>query len=55
MLSSIPLLGGLFGHVTRQMNDTEFFLFLTPHIVRTDAEAEGVSRPYERRSGAGPQ
>ncbi|HEY0779191.1 MAG TPA: secretin N-terminal domain-containing protein, partial [Gemmatirosa sp.] len=53
VLSSIPLLGGLFGHVTRQLNDTEFFLFLTPHIVRTDADAEGISRPYERRSGAG--
>ena len=54
VLSSIPLLGGLFGHVTRQLNDTEFFLFLTPHIVRTDADADGISQPYERRSGARP-
>ncbi|GJG89824.1 hypothetical protein tb265_50050 [Gemmatimonadetes bacterium T265] len=52
VLSSIPLVGGLFGHASRQSTETEFFLFLTPRIIRTDADAEAVTRPLERRSGA---
>ncbi len=52
VLSSLPLIGGLFGHVSRQSTETEFFLFLTPRILRTDADADAVTRPLERRSGA---
>ena len=45
VLSSIPLVGGLFGHVSRNSAQTELFLFLTPHVIRTDEEADSVSAP----------
>jgi len=44
-LSSIPLLGGLFGSANRTTSQTEFFLFLTPRILRTDADADSVTAP----------
>jgi general secretion pathway protein D len=44
-LSSIPLLGGLFGSASRTNNRTEFYLFLTPRILRTDADADSVTVP----------
>jgi general secretion pathway protein D len=49
-LSSIPLLGGLFGHVSRQTTATELYLFLTPHVIRTDADASSVSQPMLDRA-----
>jgi len=48
-LSSIPLIGGLFGHASRQTTDTELYLFLTPHVIRTDAEAEQITTPLRER------
>jgi len=45
LLSSIPLLGRLFGNSNRSNNDTEFYLFLTPRILRTDADADSVTTP----------
>ncbi len=45
ILSSIPLLGGLFGSVSRTSNQTEFYLFLTPRILKTDADADSVTAP----------
>lgn len=54
ILSSIPLLGGFFGRVSRRSTETEFFLFLRPRIIRTDEDVEGVTTPYERRAGEGP-
>jgi general secretion pathway protein D len=45
-LSSIPLLGGLFGSASRTNNQTEFYLFLTPRILRTDADADSVTVPH---------
>ncbi|HET7584032.1 MAG TPA: secretin N-terminal domain-containing protein [Gemmatimonadaceae bacterium] len=50
ILSSIPLLGGLFGHVTRQTSDTELLLFLTPHVIRSDAEADAITQPLRERA-----
>ena len=50
VLSSIPLLGGLFGHVQHQTTRTELFLFLTPHIVVDDADVDAISKPYEQRA-----
>jgi len=56
MLSSIPLLGGLFGRASRRSTETEFFLFLTPRVIRSDGEADAVTRPYgERAAKAKPQ
>lgn len=46
ILSSIPLLGGLFGSASRTTNQTEFYLFLTPRILRTDADADSVTAPH---------
>jgi general secretion pathway protein D len=50
LLSSIPLIGGLFGHASRQTSDTELFLFLTPHVIRTDAESDSVTAPLLNRA-----
>ena len=45
ILSSIPGIGGLFGHAGRSKTETELFLFLTPHVIRTDEEADSISAP----------
>jgi general secretion pathway protein D len=49
-LSSIPLIGGLFGHVTRQTTSTELFIFMTPRVIRSDEDAARLSNPLEQRS-----
>jgi general secretion pathway protein D len=54
VLSRIPLLGGLFGHTTRSSNETELFLFLTPHVIRSDAEADSLTNPMLERAGTTP-
>jgi general secretion pathway protein D len=51
VLSSIPVLGGLFGRTARRTAEVEFFLFITPRIIRSDEEADRATRPLERRSG----
>jgi general secretion pathway protein D len=50
ILSSIPWLGGLFGRVTDQNTETELFLFLTPRIIATDADADALTAPLEQRA-----
>lgn len=50
VLSSIPLIGGLFGSASRRSNETELYLFLTPRILRTDADADSVTAPRLGRS-----
>ncbi|HEX6053625.1 MAG TPA: secretin N-terminal domain-containing protein [Gemmatimonadaceae bacterium] len=50
LLSRIPLLGGLFGHASRRTTETELFLFITPRVVRSDEEAQGVTDPYLKRA-----
>ena len=45
ILSGIPLLGGLFGRANRKASRTELYLFLTPRILRTDADADSVTVP----------
>jgi type II secretory pathway component GspD/PulD (secretin) len=52
VLSAIPLIGGLFGHTTRSTTRSEFFLFLTPHIVTTDAAADSLTRPLQHETEA---
>ncbi len=49
-LSSIPWIGGLFGRVTHQTLQTELFLFLTPRIISSDADADSVTSPFEQRA-----
>lgn len=50
LLSSIPWIGGLFGRVSHQAVQTELFLFLTPRIIATDADADSVTSPLEQRA-----
>ena len=52
LLSSIPILGGLFGSASRTHNDTQFYLFLTPRILKTDADADSVTAPRLPRESA---
>jgi general secretion pathway protein D len=48
VLSSIPIIGGLFGSTSRSTTDSEFFLFLTPHIVASDAAADSLTKPLQK-------
>jgi type II secretory pathway component GspD/PulD (secretin) len=50
VLSSIPLIGGLFGHTNRQTSETELFVFLTPHVIRSDAQADSLTKPMLDRA-----
>ena len=50
LLSSIPLLGGFFGRVSRRTIETELFLFLTPHVIWTDEDATDVTEPFKKRA-----
>lgn len=52
ILSSIPILGGLFGNASRTNNQSEFYLFLTPRILRADADADSVTAPRLPKGGA---
>jgi general secretion pathway protein D len=45
ILSNLPLIGGLFGSASRQTNETELYLFLTPRIIKTDADVDSVTAP----------
>jgi general secretion pathway protein D len=51
ILSGIPIIGGLFGSADRRRTETELYLFLTPRIIRTDAEADSVTVPRLPRRG----
>jgi len=51
ILSSIPILGGLFGSASREAHDTELYLFLTPRIIKTDADADSVTAPRLPKGG----
>jgi general secretion pathway protein D len=48
VLSGIPIVGGLFGSTSNRKSSTELYLFLTPRIIRTDAEADSVTLPRLR-------
>jgi general secretion pathway protein D len=45
LLSGIPLIGGLFGSTGQHSSTTELYLFLTPRILRTDADVDSVTAP----------
>jgi general secretion pathway protein D len=49
LLSNIPFLGGLFGRSSRRTSETELFIFLTPRIIHTDADAARVTTPLRQR------
>ena len=45
VLSSLPIIGGLFGTTGQRASNTELYLFLTPRILQTDADADAVTAP----------
>jgi general secretion pathway protein D len=45
ILSGLPLIGGLFGGSRRTSSETELYLFLTPRILKTDADVDSVTAP----------
>jgi general secretion pathway protein D len=51
VLSSIPIIGGLFGNASRRATETELFIFLTPRVIRSDEEARDVTEPLEKKAG----
>jgi general secretion pathway protein D len=50
ILSRIPLLGGLFGRQARNTTETELFVFLTPHVIRSDEDAQRLTDPLRKRA-----
>jgi general secretion pathway protein D len=54
VLSSIPLLGGLFGRASRRTTETELFLFITPRVIRSDADADAVTEPLRKKAEVNP-
>jgi general secretion pathway protein D len=48
ILSSLPVLGALFGSTRNASTTSELFLFVTPHLVRTDEELDEIRRRIER-------
>ena len=49
VLISIPVLGALFGSTTSSTVRSELFLFLTPHVVRTDEELDQLRDSIETK------
>jgi general secretion pathway protein D len=47
VLMEIPLVGGLFGTNRKTSSNSELFLFLTPHIITTDEDADQMRRDVE--------
>lgn len=50
ILSSLPLIGGVFGRQARNTTETELFIFLTPRVIRTDEDAERLTDPLRKRA-----
>lgn len=46
-LKDIPLLGLLFGRTSERVVNSELFLFLTPYVVASDADADAVREAIE--------
>jgi type II secretory pathway component GspD/PulD (secretin) len=49
-LKDIPIIGALFGSTRNSDRNTELFLFLTPHVVATDADADRIKQELERNA-----
>ncbi|HEX2205215.1 MAG TPA: secretin N-terminal domain-containing protein [Longimicrobium sp.] len=54
-LKDIPLLGALFGSTTHRNLNSELFLFLTPHIIRSDDDADDLRQQVEGATPAIPE
>jgi general secretion pathway protein D len=47
LLKDIPLLGYLFGTTKNETNRSELFVFLTPHVIQTDEDADQLRQGVE--------
>ncbi len=47
--SDIPLIGRLFGSTSDELNKTELLIFMTPHVITTQEEAENSPRILKTR------
>jgi general secretion pathway protein D len=52
VLKDIPGLGWLFRSTQQRRNATELFLFLTPHVLRTDEDLDDATRRLREQSDA---
>jgi general secretion pathway protein D len=50
VLSGLPMIGGLFGREQRHFTETELLIFLTPHVIKTDEDADSLTGPLIERS-----
>lgn len=50
ILSSIPLLGGLFGRHVTHTTETELFVFLSPRVIRSDDDLQDASNDVGERT-----
>ncbi len=50
LLSELPLIGGLFGRQSHRETETELFLFLTPRVLRNDAEVDALTDAYREQA-----
>ncbi len=50
VLKDMPLVGGLFGTTHSSWSRSELFIFLTPHLVATDDDADRIRRNVEKNS-----
>ena len=55
ILSSLPLIGGLFGRLTHHTTETELFVFLSPRVLRTDEDLDKASQEAGERTKAVPR
>jgi general secretion pathway protein D len=51
VLKDIPGLGWIFRSTQQRRNATELFLFLTPHVLRSDEELDDATRRLREQSG----
>jgi general secretion pathway protein D len=45
ILSGLPIVGGIFGTTSNRRTETELYLFLTPRIIRSDADVDSLTAP----------
>lgn len=50
VLSSIPWIGGFFGHLSRRDSQTELFVFLTARVIRGDEDADRLTAPLKQKA-----
>lgn len=50
ILSSLPIIGGLFGRLVKRTTETELFVFLSPRVIRSDEDLQDASNEVGERT-----